>query len=44
MEEDLRDILMEILTMVSSEWEKLMGRVFILGKMGKFMMENGILV
>jgi hypothetical protein len=43
MEEDLRGIQMAILTMDSLKWEKLMVKVFILGKMVKFMMENGIL-
>jgi hypothetical protein len=33
---------MAILTMGSLKWEKLMVKVFILGKTGKFMMESGI--
>jgi hypothetical protein len=33
---------MAILTMDSLKWEKLMVKVFILGKMERFMMESGI--
>jgi hypothetical protein len=43
MEEVSSDILMETLTMGNSEWEKLMVKVYIHGKMEKSMMESGIL-
>lgn len=43
MEEGLKDIRMETLTMGNLEWERLTVKAFILGKMEKFMMENGIL-
>jgi hypothetical protein len=42
-EEVLRDILMAILIMGNSEWEKLMEKVFINGIMERYMMENGIM-
>ena len=42
MEEALRDILMVIIIMGISRMEKLMGKVFTHGQMGKFMRENGI--